>query len=246
VRGDTGLRAEDLATPLRDAYRVAQFASRRIVSGSSPDRRAEAPAPLVTVELPQRVAILRRTRAYVVASLFDAAMPLGMARLVAARLAAALEPELPLAQPAHEASAARPPATADKAGAARPIPVGVSMPEYGGGHPHTPGPAVVPIVRGGRESELPPNTLSFGSGLPRRSHPPPPPAELDRTSRLLAYLEAHAPEPHVVKHRLALRAGLTLSALERPEALGPEAVVLVETAVQDILGIDRAELRRIA
>ena len=65
-------------------------------------------------------------------------------------------------------------------------------------------------------------------------------------SRLLSYLEAHAPEPHVVRCRLALRAGLTLGALEHPEALGPEAMVLIETAVQDILGIDRAELRRIA
>jgi hypothetical protein len=91
-----------------------------------------------------------------------------------------------------------------------------------------------------------PNTLTFGSALPRRSRPPPPPAELDRVSRLLAYLESHAPEPHVVKNRLALRAGLTLAALERPEALAPEAIVLIETAVQDILGIDRAELRRIA
>jgi hypothetical protein len=50
----------------------------------------------------------------------------------------------------------------------------------------------------------------------------------------------------VARHRLALRAGLTLAALDRPEALGPEAIVLIETAVQDILGIDRAELRRIA
>jgi hypothetical protein len=69
---------------------------------------------------------------------------------------------------------------------------------------------------------------------------------MDRVSRLLAHLEARAPEPHVVRHRLALRAGLTLAALDRPEALGAEAVVLIETAVQDILGIDRAELRRIA
>jgi hypothetical protein len=94
--------------------------------------------------------------------------------------------------------------------------------------------------------EIVPHTLTFGSQLPRRSRPPPPPSELDRVSRLLAYLEAHAPEPHVVRYRLALRAGLTLAALDRPSALGPEAIVLIETAVQDILGIDRAELRRIA
>jgi len=96
-------------------------------------------------------------------------------------------------------------------------------------------------------SDRPPATLAFGSGLPRRSRPPPPrPPEAERVSHLLVYLEAHAPEPHVVRSRLALRAGLTLAALDDPEALGPEAMVLIETAVQDILGIDRAELRRIA
>ncbi len=71
-------------------------------------------------------------------------------------------------------------------------------------------------------------------------------SEVERTRRLLAYLEANAPEPHVVRHRLALRAGLTLLALEHPEALGAEALVLIEAAVEDILGLDREGLRRIA
>ena len=218
VRPDGGVRAEDVVTTLRDAYRVGQFASKRLAGASSP--RAEVPAPLITIELPQRTALLRRIRAYVVACVFDAAMPLGMSRLIAGRLAAALEPELPLGQESTDA--------AGKARAVVPVPV-----------------AGAPIVSV-RAEEPSPNTLTFGSALPRRSRPPPPPAELDRVSRLLAYLESHAPEPHVVKSRLALRAGLTLAALERPEALAPEAIVLIETAVQDILGIDRAELRRIA
>ena len=218
VRPDGGVRAEDVVTTLRDAYRVGQFASKRLVGASSP--RAEAPAPLITLELPQRTALLRRIRAYVVASIFDAAMPLGMARLIGARLAAALEPELPLGQESTDA--------ATKARVAVPVP-----------------PPSRPVTMHTAD-ESAPHTLTFGSSLPRRSQPPPPPREIDRPSRLLAYLEAHAPEPHVVRHRLALRAGLTLAALDRPEALGPEAIVLVETAVQDILGIDRAELRRIA
>jgi hypothetical protein len=219
VRPDGGVRAEDVVTTLRDAYRVGQFASKRLAGASSP--RAEVPAPLITLELPQRTALLRRIRAYVVACIFDAAMPLGMSRLIAARLAAALEPELPLGQEATDA--------ASKARVVVPVPV-----------------AGAPSVSVRAAEDASPHTLTFGSALPRRSRPPPPPAELDRVSRLLAHLEAHAPDPHVVRNRLALRAGLTLSALERPEALGPEAIVLIETAVQDILGIDRAELRRIA
>ena len=229
VRSDGGVRPDDVVTTLRDAYRVGQFASKRLAGGAS--ARAEAPAPLLTLELPQRTAMLRRIRAYVVACIFDAAMPLGMARLIAGRLAAALEPELPLGQ-----EAASPASTAR---VVLPVPPGQV-----GGYPQTPGgPGVA--VRAAPE-EAAPHTLTFGSALPRRSRPPPPPSELDRVSRLCAYLEAHAPEPHMVRTRLALRAGLTLAALDRPEALGPEAIVLIETAVQDILGIDRAELRRIA
>jgi hypothetical protein len=217
VRAESGLRPDDVVTTLRDVYRVAQFTAKRLNGGA--DRRGEAPAPLLTLELPQRVALLRRIRSYVVATVFDAAMPLGMARMISARLAAALEPELPLG----------------------PAPVEPQKPRVA-----VPAPAD-PVVRAAKHDTDAPHTLSFGAGLPRRSHPPPARApEADRVSRLLAYLESHAPEPHVVKYRLALRAGLTLSALEHPEGLGPEAMILVETAVQDILGIDRAELRRIA
>jgi hypothetical protein len=179
-------------------------------------------------------------RAYVVACIFDAAMPLGDEPCHPERLLAAVSPELPREDMLAESVRARVP----------PLPA------------RTPDPVVRANVGSVVEkpgSAPPPNTLTFGSGrpksdtpkpplgsLPRRSRPPSPPAEMDRLSRLIAHLEAHAPEPHVVRHRLALRAGLTLAALERPSVLGPEAVVLIETAVQDILGIDRAELRRIA
>jgi hypothetical protein len=229
VRPEGGVRAEDVVTTLRDAYRVAQFAGKRLSGVASP--RAEAPAPLLTLELPQRLALLRRIRAHVVACIFDAAMPLGMARLIASRLAVALEPELPLA-----------PEPGDGAGRSRiAIP---APPSTGLRAPEGAVAAFSSALLRGTDGPAP-QTLTFGSALPRRSHPPPP-GELDRVTRLLAHLEAHAPEPHVVRHRVALRAGLTLAALDRPEALGPEAVVLVETAMQDILGIDRAELRRIA
>jgi hypothetical protein len=222
VRPEGGVRPDDVVTTLRDVYRVAQFAGKRLAA--APERRGEAPAPLITIELPQRTAVLRRIRAHVVACLFDADMPLGMARLVAGRLGAALEPELPLGD------------ATDAPAVPKPRPVVVPVP---------PGAAVVPQLRPPEDhGDRPPHTLNFAS--PRRSRPPRPPADLDRASRLLAYLEEHAPEPHVVRHRLALRAGLTLAALEHPEGLGPEAMVLLETAVQDILGIDRAELRRIA
>lgn len=214
VRPEGGVRPDEVITTLRDAYRVAQFASRRLLGGL--DRRVESPAPVLSIELPLRTVLLRRIRTHLVVCIFDAAMPLGMARLIASRIAAALEPELPAA----------PEPT-------RPAPVVVS--------------ATPPAAQVSDAADQPPTTLSFGAGLPRRSRPPPPRLpEVDRANRLLAYLEAQAPEPHVAKLRLALRAGLTPAALERPESLGPEAMALIETAVEEILGVDRAELKRIA
>src|SRR4029453_8347637 len=98
-------------------------------------------------------------------------------------------------------------------------------------------------------AERAPTTLTFGESPPRRAPTNPPPrataSEIERTRRILAYYEAHAPEPHIARHRLALRASLTLVALDHPETLAPEAMVLIETAVEDILGVDRAELRRL-
>jgi hypothetical protein len=234
VRPDAGLRAEDVVGTLRDAYRVCQFAARRIAGGT--DRRGERVDPVITIELPHRTALLRRIRSHVVACLFEAAMPLGMARLVASRIGDALDPELPLTE-----EAAAPPAL--------PV-IGARIP------PVAPLPslsAALPVPRVARLVEAPddaegrgPSTLSFGASR-RRSLPPAraTPSEQGRTRSLLAYLEAHAPEPHVVRTRLALRAGIGLVALEHPETLGPEAIVLIETAVEDILGAGRAELARI-
>jgi hypothetical protein len=225
-----------MVTGLRDSYRVCQFAARRFAPPGPPGAgvgRCDLVNPLVTIEIPPRTALLRRIRAYAVATVFDGAMPLGMARLLSGRIASALDPELPLG---HDAGGpALPPPAMPKIKLPAPVVPALGAPPLAAPSPEEP-------------VERPPATLAFGSGLARRSRPPPREEvnEVDRTRRLLAYLEANAPEPHVVRHRVALRAGLTLLALEHPEALGAEALVLIETAVEDILGLDRADLRRIA
>jgi hypothetical protein len=106
-------------------------------------------------------------------------------------------------------------------------------------------------------AEGPPKTLSFpslGAALIRPSatsaasstQPPPPvratPAEIERVKRVLQHLEENAPDPHIAHLRVALRAGLTPLALANPEALGPNTLVLIETAVEDILGSDLSSL----
>ena len=236
VRPDAGLRAEDVVGTLRDAYRVCQFAARRLAGAA--DRRGDRVDPVITLELPHRVAQLRRIRSHVVACLFETAMPLGMARLIAARIGDALEPELPLTEdPAAPAVApalgVRVPPVAALTDASTAALLAVRMPR-------------LPEASADDAADRPPVTLAFGASR-RRSLPPAraTPSEQGRTRSLLAYLEAHAPEPHVVRTRLALRAGLSLIALDHPETLGPDAIVLIETAVEDILGQGRAELARI-
>lgn len=94
--------------------------------------------------------------------------------------------------------------------------------------------------------EGPPKTLSFpslGAAVIRQATAPPTPvratpAEVERIKRILQHLEQSAPDPHVAHLRVALRAGITPLALAHPETLGPNALVLIETAVEEILGTD--------
>ncbi|WP_437965936.1 hypothetical protein WMF04_40910 [Sorangium sp. So ce260] len=244
VREGAVLSPGDVAAGLRDAYLGSQLAAQRLVpereasarssrgrgarSSSKPPgsqgRGEELPDPVVTLELSGRTVLLRRVRACVVASLFDGTMPLGMARLVAQRLAAALAPELPLEEPSEE-MLSDPPGLFEEALSAD---------------------TVDDLVRGVARSAPPRGSSSIPS---RRTGGTPPPAEPSaeaaRIERLLALLEARAPEPHVARLRLALRAGLTPLALEQPGELGAEAMVLIETAAADILGLERAALRRL-
>jgi hypothetical protein len=180
--------------------------------------RAGTEDPVVTVETAGRVILIHPLGDFAVACLFESSMPLGMAKLTAARLSAAIAPELPI------------------------------LPEI----PLTPRSTgdTLPAPQGGSPADDPIRTLNFptaGTARLKSSRPPPAtPAEIERIRRLLDHLKERAPDPHVVRLRVALRAGVTPLALSHPEALSAEAMVLVETAVEDVLGIDRAELRSLA
>lgn len=228
VKPGSGFTASAIAASLREVYKTSQVHARRL-DFLSPSPLVEGDAgdlsdPLVTMEIPGRVVVLRRVRSHVVATFFEATLPLGFVRLQAARIAAVLKPELPedaatpsLGMPAMSAVPATLPAVSD-----------------------------IPSTE---EPEEPPaRTLNFqaaGAVVVRSSKPPPrgTPMEIDRAKKLLAYLDAHAPDPHIVRLRVSLRAGIKPLALDHPESLGADAMVLLETAIEDILGIDRAELR---
>ncbi len=63
-----------------------------------------------------------------------------------------------------------------------------------------------------------------------------------RARRLVALLEERSVEPHLVRTRLGLRTGLGLDALLDPRSLSTEAIVLLETAAEDMLGVDHEGL----
>lgn len=212
VREGAALPVADLAVSLRDVYRACQGASRRVPGryrsrppaadvsaglplagrlslSSRPPR--DLPEPLFTLEEGGCTVVARRVRAYLVACLFDATLPLGMIRLLSGRLIAALSPELPLDD----------------------------------------------------DDEQQPAAVERGSSAPAAAGASP--AAASRARRLLALLEGLTPEPHVARLRVALRAGIALPALDQPEALGSDAVPRIESAVEEILGLDRAALRRL-
>ncbi len=64
----------------------------------------------------------------------------------------------------------------------------------------------------------------------------------DRVRHVLRHLEENAPDPHLVRIRVALRTGLGIEAIQNPESLTADALVLVESAAEDILGIDHGKL----
>lgn len=67
----------------------------------------------------------------------------------------------------------------------------------------------------------------------------------DRVRTIMSHLEVVAPDPHIVRLRVALRTGLGLEALAHPDHFTSDALSLVETAAEDILGLDHGKLAEI-
>ena len=59
-----------------------------------------------------------------------------------------------------------------------------------------------------------------------------------RAVRLVEFLKRYAPDPHAVLLRVALRTGIRLEVLERPETLEDDQVSLLEAASKQILGLE--------
>lgn len=58
-------------------------------------------------------------------------------------------------------------------------------------------------------------------------------------TRLIKYLDAHAPDTHAALLRVSLQTGLPLTLLRMPDSLSPEEFAQVEESVRRILGVDQ-------
>jgi predicted regulator of Ras-like GTPase activity (Roadblock/LC7/MglB family) len=56
--------------------------------------------------------------------------------------------------------------------------------------------------------------------------------------RVKEFLEKYAPDPHAALSRAALRTGIALDSLRKPESLTADQQMVFEKAVKDILGLD--------
>ncbi len=63
--------------------------------------------------------------------------------------------------------------------------------------------------------------------------------ERPRAVRALEFVQRYAPDPHATLMRVALKSGLALDALQKPEALDDSAVDRIEEAAKDILGLEQ-------
>lgn len=68
------------------------------------------------------------------------------------------------------------------------------------------------------------------------------PEQRPRAVRIAEFLLRYAPDAHTALQRAALRSGVAVDLLRRPEELAPQQIELFEGAVCDILGLDSLEL----
>ncbi len=64
------------------------------------------------------------------------------------------------------------------------------------------------------------------------------PEQRPRAVRVVEFLEKYAPDPHAVLQRVALRTGIGLEVLRRPETLEQGQVQVLEETVRDLLGLE--------
>lgn len=201
-------------------------------------------SPVATLESARHVVVMHRHRSFGVCVLFERGAPLGFARMTARQIVSRIAAELPPERQgvAVEIAPARPiPGPATPSPVPPPPSPAPARPSSVPAPPSSvPGPPTQSAPRR-FEPEAAADALGkTGEQVPDTQEPIAGAAE--RVRALIAHLEAHAADPHIVRLRLALRSGLGTDAFLRPEFLGADALQLVETAAEDILGLEHGQL----
>ncbi len=202
---------------IADGMRQAYVAAEESMRALDGDVQIRSEHPALTIESAGHLVIVHRVRNFGVAVCFTREAPLGFARVAARQIVATVGHELPYRD--------EPPA---------PAPTVVVTP-----------PQAVPTVPGDVVLVQPPQ-LEFEPGDAPPDTTPPRSLIGDRVRALLSHLEAVAPDPHIVRLRVALRTGLGIEALVYPDQLSSDALLLVEAAAEDILGLDRGKLTEVS
>lgn len=219
-------------TRVADSMRHAYLAAETALAGIEGDVQVRTEHPSMIVESAAHLIMIHRVRTFGVATCFAREAPLGFARMAARQIIATLEQELPYPQ---EQTLVSP------SGARRAT-------------PSSPRAAVVPPAAETRTRNEP-----SSPGIPAISAPaldfaddaapdtaPPRSSIGDRVRAVVSHCEAIAQDAHIVRLRLALRTGLGLEAFVYPDELSNEALMLIETAAEDILGLERGKLTEVA
>ncbi|WP_428264382.1 hypothetical protein [Haliangium sp.] len=221
----------------------------------------------ITLEGAHGLIIVRQVKApFVVAYVFEAGTAIGWARLQVQRTVTSIEASLdPDAAPAPAPVATKP---APKPAVAAPKPTPAPAPAAPKPAPAAPKPVTSPAVAKpapkpapSRATHTPAAVRTATTPVPPTPRPPASPpaaakpapapaaaakpaaaAEQDPTpkgTRLLKYLDTHAPDTHAALLRVSLQTGLPLTLLRMPDSLSDDEFAQVEESVRRILGVDQ-------
>ena len=213
----------------------------------------------MTVELDRALVVLRRVKdPFIVGYVFDKGAAIGWARLQIQRTIKAIERSLD-SGPVESVPTPPPPAPRERVIIAEPPePVPPEPPP-----PEPPPPAPEPVYVAPPEPVQPesvPEHLAQSTGTgphfdkagahvapiidtPAGDEEEPEPAvaeeDMPKGTRLIKYLDAHAPDTHAALLRVSLQTGLPLTLLRMPDSLSDDEFAQVEESVRRILGVEQ-------
>jgi predicted regulator of Ras-like GTPase activity (Roadblock/LC7/MglB family) len=160
----------------------------------------------------------------------------------AARPAQPAAPQPAAPQPAAPRPAPAPAARPAQPAAPKPAPApAAARPAAAASTPAKPMPSPTPVTRVTPPSAAPQATenKTTTGAAPQPASTAPGHDPTPKGTRLIKYLDAHAPDTHAALLRVSLQTGLPLTLLRMPDSLSDDEFAQVEESVRRILGVDQ-------